>query len=134
MAGKRANGEGNIRRRANGLWEVRLTTEDGRRLSHYTATRAEADAWLTKQKRNRDCGLPLTLDEKTPLGTYLEDWLVRVAPTISRRTPTGLDRRDEGLEDCPLGIAHVARIGFAGRGNLFHTLSLAHLSPFKTVS
>lgn len=93
MAGKRqskkkaANGEGSIRRRPNGgLWEARLTAEDGRRLSHYATTRIEAAAWLTRQKRNRDQGLPLTVDEKTPLSTYLDDWLIRVAPTIRSST------------------------------------------------
>jgi integrase len=85
MVHKHANGEGNIRRRVNGLYEARITV-DGHRLSHYAATRTEVDAWLTAQKRNRDRGLPVTLDEKTPLGTYLADWLDRVQPTLRPST------------------------------------------------
>lgn len=85
MVHKKSNGEGNIRRRANGTYEARISVE-GRRLSHYAPTRIEADAWLTKQKRARDRGLPLTLNEKTPLGVYLADWLQRIQPRLRAST------------------------------------------------
>ncbi|HEX6820001.1 MAG TPA: hypothetical protein VF120_16620, partial [Ktedonobacterales bacterium] len=81
-----ANGEGSLRRRTtDGLWEARITV-DGKRRSHYAHTRTEASRWLAEQRRNRDRGLPVALDERTPLAAYLADWLARVEPGLRPST------------------------------------------------
>jgi integrase len=108
MAQKHANGEGSIRPRASGRYEARITV-DGQRISHYAATRAEADAWLSAQKVNRDRGLPLILNQKTSLGIYLADWLGRVQPTL--RPSTHLRYRELAVHvTAYLGTVPLARL------------------------
>ena len=77
MARKRGNGEGNIYRRKDGLYEARYTVEtpDGtKRRSVYAKTRKEADEKLTRAKADRNRGLAFYGDHQT-LGSYLERWL-----------------------------------------------------------
>jgi hypothetical protein len=77
-----SNGEGSLRHRPkDGLWEARITVE-GTRRSHYAHTRTKASRWLAEQRRNRDHGLPVALNERTCLAAYLADWLARVEPRL----------------------------------------------------
>src|SRR5260370_13071512 len=81
-----SNGEGSLRHRPkDGLWEARITV-DGTRRSHYAHTRTEASRWLAEQRRNRDHGLPVALNERTSLAAYLADWLSRVEPRLRPST------------------------------------------------
>jgi integrase len=81
-----ANGEGSIRHReSDGLWEARITV-DGTRRSHYGKTRGEVSRWLAEQRRNRDHGLPIALNERTSLKAYFADWLIRVEPRLRPST------------------------------------------------
>ena len=82
---KRANGEGSVTQLANGLWQTRITLEDGRRKAFYGKTRQEAAQKLTAALRDRDRGLP-TVSEKQTVGRYLVSWLDAVQPTIRPRT------------------------------------------------
>ncbi len=62
MAGKRGNGEGSLRRKANGNWEAQIMMgyrPDGSRdiRSHSTKTRKEGQAWLNEMNRKKNSGL-----------------------------------------------------------------------------
>ena len=79
---KRANKEGNLRQRADGTWEARLTLPDGRRKSLYAKTQAQVVEKLHAAQRAINEGLPPT-PEKITLGAYLEQWLGEsVKPTV----------------------------------------------------
>lgn len=77
MSKRRGNGEGNIYRRKDGLYEARYTidTPTGpKRKSIYAKTRKEADEKLTQVKADRNRGLVFDGDDQ-PIATYLENWL-----------------------------------------------------------
>src|SRR5262249_31934970 len=65
---------------------------------------------------------------------HVQNRIDDLAPAVARWAATGLDGGHERLQDRPLGVAQVARIGFADGGCWFHVASLPHLYPFKTVS
>jgi hypothetical protein len=65
MAGKRRGaGEGNIRQRDNGLWEARITLENGARRSLYGDTRQEVAKRLASAIRDQEAGISLARDER----------------------------------------------------------------------
>lgn len=72
MAKKRAKGEGTIRKRADGLWEARLSVP-GRRTpkSFYGKTQAEAVKKRAEAKRALEDGYSLDSRNQT-VGEYLE--------------------------------------------------------------
>lgn len=75
--GRRGNGEGNIYKRKDGLFEARYTvqTETGpKRRSIYAKTRKEVADELTEALANRDKGLTPDAGKLT-VGKYLADWL-----------------------------------------------------------
>jgi hypothetical protein len=72
---RRGNGEGTIRRRADGRWEAMVMLPDGKRKSLYARTRAEVQRELVAIRRSLDIGMPVRRDERQPLATYLADWL-----------------------------------------------------------
>lgn len=83
---KRADGDGLIRQRQNGLWEIQFTLPDGGRKSVYGKT-------LTEAKNKRKSALKLVdegvdLDKaKMTLAAYLDLWLeTQVKPTRAPRT------------------------------------------------
>lgn len=65
MKVKRGNNEGNIKRRADGRWEARITTCDGVRKSFYGRTRQEVARRLTEALRDQDQGLPIVGERQT---------------------------------------------------------------------
>lgn len=83
---KSANGDGGGRIRPDGSWEWRVTLDDGRRLSAYGKTRAEAkDKCLAKVKQAAD-GVDLKASRQT-LGQFLERWLADVVqPQLAPKT------------------------------------------------
>lgn len=85
MAGKRANSEGSITKRPDGLWEARITLDGGKRKSFYARTRQEASRKLAEALRAREKGLPVTGDRQS-VGEYLTNWLEVTKPTIRPRT------------------------------------------------
>lgn len=72
---RRARGEGTIRQRRAGLWEVRVRLPSGRRKSFYAKSEPEALARLTDARRSMQEGLPLDGPERLTLGQFLADWL-----------------------------------------------------------
>lgn len=85
MTGKRANNEGNIKRRADGRWEARITLGDGVRKSFYGKTRQEVSRLLTEALRYRDTGVGVLSDRQTT-GQYLESWLETCRHLLKART------------------------------------------------
>lgn len=76
MRGRRGNGAGSItEHKAKGLWEARLTFENGARKSWYAKTYREAERILTKAKRERDLGALVDYDERQTVAQYLASWL-----------------------------------------------------------
>jgi integrase len=76
---KRGNGEGNIRRRPDGLWEARLIAEVDsqgrpRRRSLYGKTRKEATIKLREAQRRAVAGERVG-DHTDTVGAFLERWL-----------------------------------------------------------
>jgi integrase len=114
-----ANGEGGIRRRADGLYEARLTV-DGVRRSHY-GTRGEVSTWLVEQRCNRDRGLPIVINARTTLAAYLEDWLERVEPRLRPSTHRRYRELASHLSR-HLGSVPIARLTAAQIGRCYATL------------
>jgi integrase len=85
-SGRRGNHEGNIRRRADGRWEARLTREGGRVKSFYGKTRADVVQRLARAQHERQQGLLIALDERQTVAQYLTSWLATVRPTVKSRT------------------------------------------------
>ena len=128
MSKRRGRGEGNIRQRADGRWEARLTLPEGGGVkSIYARTRQEARAKLTATLREADLGAPIVRDERLTVARYLGDWLERkranLRPrthrrygehlahithavgglTLTKLTPTRLDRLYSALQQPPEG-------------------------------
>jgi integrase len=79
--GKRANGEGTIRKRSEGRWEARLVQADGTRRSLYGKTQQEASRLLAQARREREQGIVPPTDRQTVAG-FLLTWL----ETVKRHT------------------------------------------------
>jgi hypothetical protein len=69
MAKKRANGEGNIRKRSSGIWEGRVTI-DGVAKSIYGKTQADVRLKLTEIRNDLDND-----DYIDPSDTTVKEWL-----------------------------------------------------------
>jgi integrase len=91
MAGKRGNGEGTIRQRADGLWEARMSLPHVPRKSMYGKTRHEAARKLAAATRDRDKGLPVVRGERQTVGQFLTGWLQQVRATRRYRTWQGYE-------------------------------------------
>ncbi len=84
---KRANGEGSIYQRADGLWVAAISGTDGRRQRFYARTRADVGRRLTEALQRRDQGIGATVPAgQDSVGTWLETWLATVKPTLRPRT------------------------------------------------
>lgn len=79
--GKRGNGEGSIRQRADDSWEARVTIA-GISRSFYGRTRQDANKKLIAALRDRDRGLPIVRDERQTLAQYLPAWLETMKPPV----------------------------------------------------
>jgi integrase len=84
--GRRGNHEGSITQIGGGRWQARVTLENGARKAYYGKSRAEAAAKLTAALRDRDRGLPVSMDERQTVAQYLSVWLKTIKPTIRPRT------------------------------------------------
>jgi integrase len=74
VAGKQGNGEGTIRRRADGRWEARVVLAGGTRKSIYGKTRQQVARVLAATIRDRDAGLTVYTERQT-VDQYLASWL-----------------------------------------------------------
>ncbi len=71
---RRGHGEGNIKQRADGLWEARVSLPGGKRKSLYGKTRREAQEKLRAALRDLDAGVDLATGRQT-VGQFLDRWL-----------------------------------------------------------
>lgn len=74
-AGRKSNGEGNVRQRTNGLWEARIVLPDGKSKSFYGQTKAEAIKKQRNAQHALDRGIPVLADERQTLAKFLPAWL-----------------------------------------------------------
>ncbi|HEX9035502.1 MAG TPA: hypothetical protein VF808_00760 [Ktedonobacterales bacterium] len=72
--GRRGNGEGSVRQRADGRWESRVRLPGGERVSVYGATRAEVVEGAARVMRDARLGVSVA-DGRERYGAYLERWL-----------------------------------------------------------
>lgn len=84
MSAQRLPGEGSIRQRADGRWEVRLRV-GGQRYSRYAADQAGALAVL-HDLRSRHVAGTLTPPSSLTLAQYLADWLLAHGPALRPST------------------------------------------------
>ncbi len=110
MAGKRANGEGNVRKRADGRWEATVTLPTGGRKSYYRRTRAEASDALTRALRDLAQGLPVVAEKQT-VGEYLARWLESAAHGLAPRTLTRYQTHISRHLTPALGHIRLAKLG-----------------------
>lgn len=80
QTGRRGNGEGSVRLRADGRWKARVTMPDGRRKSLFGASRAEVARRLSEATADRDKGIYAPIDDRQTLGVYLVAWLETMRP------------------------------------------------------
>lgn len=90
MTRKRGQGEGTIRKRADGRWEAMATIHlpDGttKRQSLYGKTQKEVREKLTAIRRDQDRGLPVVTERQT-VGEFLARWLEEAArPKLKPKT------------------------------------------------
>ena len=90
-ASKRPNGEGGIRQRKDGLYEARITLPNGKRRSIYGKTREEVAAAMADAISSRNKGLPVAVDGKQTVKTYLEGWLEAIQGTVRPKTYQGYE-------------------------------------------
>ena len=98
LAGKNANGSGSVGRLTDGRWQARYTLrgDDGQpiRRALYGRTRADAEAKLVAEVRDRNLGLISARRGRGPtVGEYAERWL----PAHSMGLRPGTAKRLDGL-------------------------------------
>jgi integrase len=82
---RRARGEGQVRLRADGRWEGRYWTDDGRRRSVFARTKAEAGRQLRDATISRDRGT-VAAPNKDTVASYLQTWLAGAQPSLRPMT------------------------------------------------
>jgi integrase len=85
MAGKRGNGEGNIRKRDAGRWEARIMI-DGKSRSLYGESREVVARKLAAAIHDRARGIPTPEGKSPTLAAFLAHWLEMKKVTRSYRT------------------------------------------------
>ncbi len=86
---KRGNNEGNIRQRADGRWEARVTLRTGTSKSFYGKTRADVQRAMTQALRDVQRGVPVPTSRQT-VAQFLRRWLEEVAkPSLRPSTYAG---------------------------------------------
>ena len=110
MTKRRGHNEGNIKQRADGLWEARVSLPGGKRRSLYGKTRREAQDKLRGALRDLDAGLDPSAGRQT-VEQFLGQWLAAsVRPSVKVKTY-------EGYESI-VRVRVVPRIGRVALGGL----------------
>jgi integrase len=116
MSARKANGLGNIRRRPNGTWEVRLSYVDGdgtlKRVSVYGKTQREARDKAKAVRDRVDNGAPAN-DDKMPLAAWMARWRETTLAASDRKEATrslyaSLSRKH--IESGVIGPVPLARL------------------------
>lgn len=82
---RRANGEGTVKQRRDGRWEIQLRLGDGRRQSLFGRTQREVMEKKAELLKTLAGGLPIVSDRQS-FGGYLEGWLEAARPRLRART------------------------------------------------
>jgi integrase len=85
MPKSRGQNEGNIKKRADGRWEARISLEDGSRRSFYGKTRQEVAQLLNKALRDKEQGTLATGEQQTVEDFFLM-WLDSIKHAVKPRT------------------------------------------------
>ena len=105
---KRLRGEGNIRERKDGRWEVRVRFPDGRR-SKFTRTKTEAVARLQEMQREAAVGAAKSPARLT-VSKFLADWLETTKPSVRPSTWSGYESIVRLHIVPPLGEQRLAKL------------------------
>jgi len=129
---KRANGEGSIYQRADGLWVAAITGADGHRRRVYAHTRADAGRRLTEALQRRDQGTGETVPAgRDTVAAYLGTWLDGLGGTV-RATTAEKYRRDVRLHVLPyIGRLALPRLTPQRLQRLYGELAEAGLSAMS---
>ncbi|GAA2229999.1 tyrosine-type recombinase/integrase [Herbiconiux moechotypicola] len=92
MSGKRANGDGSLRKRSDGRWESRFSyidaaTGETKRVTSYGRTQAEARARMAEKRKRVDEGKPAT-DSAVKLGAFADSWVRSTLAASGRKDST----------------------------------------------
>lgn len=109
MTGKRANGEGHIRKRGDGRWEAMVTLPNGQRKSLYRKTQTEANAARIKVLHDLGHGIPVVSERQT-VGEYLPRWLDTASHGLAPRTVTRYRSHINGHLTPALGRTRLAKL------------------------
>ncbi len=91
MAKRRGHGDGSIRKRADGRWEARYTTEDGKRHSIFAATRAKVASKMRRALTRDEDGLPIP-GEVLTVKQHMAAWLSNVKLEVRSTTWSAYER------------------------------------------
>lgn len=117
MAGKRPNGEGTLRQRADGRWEARLSYVDpatGKtsRLSAYGPTQAKARDAMKERRARVEAGRPVR-DSRESLEAFAGRWASTTLEASDRKESTKATYRTvirNRIAGTPLGAARLDRL------------------------
>ena len=128
-AKRRGHNEGNIKQRADGLWEARVSLPGGKRKSYYGKTRREAQDKLRTALKGLDDGLDLSAGRQT-VGQYMTRWLADVAKPKVRASTFKSYESYVRLHIVPdLGHHHLANLTPQHVQAFLNTKSATGLSP-----
>src|ERR1700680_2818290 len=126
-ARKRANGEGSILLRKDGLWMAKASLPDGTRKSVYARSRAEVVRKLTAVQRLAAQGLRVT-DERMTVAALMDEWLTsRIG--VLRQTTVETYGHHLALARPTLGRLRVARLQPRDLERVYSTLRANGSAP-----
>jgi len=129
-AGRRRNGEGTIRHRADGRWEVRVSLADGGQKSYYAKTRDAAYKRLVEAQHSVQSGLPIGQDERVTVGQWLTQWLAQRRPDLKASSANRYELTIRKQITPHLGKVRLARLSPAQLQSFYATLRTQEgLSP-----
>lgn len=127
MAKRRPNGDGMIRKRADGRWEGRIIAghkEDGKPI--YKTVFAKTQKKLIpklNQLKETYAGVELTEDSRMTLGEWLDKWLTEYkAPMIRKGTADGYRRYIDNHIKPYLGDKPITQVTTADVQKMYNTL------------
>jgi integrase len=83
--GRARNGEGSIRQRKDGYWEVKLTLPSGKRKSYSASSEEAALQKLEEERHKLYQGVPIS-GERWKVGDFLDTWLQNIKASIRPST------------------------------------------------
>ena len=125
---RRKNGEGSIHQRADGRWEVQISTGDGRRKSLYGKTEKEVRTKLKEAQRFLDQGKPISYPRQK-VRDYFVSWLGVQKLKVKLSTFMNQERIVQKRINPILGNLLLAQVTTAHIQDFIQTLVDDKLSP-----